>query len=241
MLVAARLALLLCLTAGTSLAHGQSTAPAPAPGETVTALSESAEPTGRSWGLAVGLGFRLDQPVGDSEASASRAKVVVRFMRKRAGFVPAIRLGLTPERTTLIDARAASDTPIGSVSMHPFMAGVGWRQPIAARTSLSLAGTVGYSWNDVDTENDGSGTPQLAVPARVAKVANSAVWELSGQVWFDVNSRISLMTSAAFWQTRPQIQFADGTTRRWRADQVRLQAGIAFTVLKPGRASRRPS
>jgi len=56
----------------------------------------------------------------------------------------------------------------------------------------------------------------------------------------DINSRISLMTSAAFWQTRPQLALADGTTRTWRADQVRLQAGIAFTILKPRDASRRP-
>lgn len=232
---------MLCVTAASAAAQAAAPAPPPpAPAQTTMSASEPSQEKGRSWGLALGVAMRVETPVGDeTTGSASGPAFVLRITRRRSGLVPAIRLGLTPERTTLVDARSASEATMGSLSLRPIMAGVGWWQPLGHRTSVQIAGTVGYSWNKLDLENHGSGDLRLAVPGQVANVKNSAAWEVSGQVWYDVTSRISLLASAAVLQARPEITFADGTTKVWRADQLRVQAGVAFAVLKPRRASGR--
>jgi hypothetical protein len=211
------------------------------PVQTVTSPpSEPPEEKGRSWGLALGVAMRFETPTGEeTTGSASGPAFVLRIMRRKSGLVPAIRLGLTPERTTLVDARSVNEATMGSLSLRPVMGGVGWWQQVGHRTSVQLAGTVGYSWNKLDLENHGSGDLRLALPRQVVKVENSPAWEISGQVWYDVTSRISVMASAAYLQARPDIEFADGSTKVWHADQVRVQAGVAFAVLKPRPASGR--
>jgi hypothetical protein len=235
---------ILCVIPASAAAQVAAPAPPAVPARTATSASDVSEPSqqekGRSWGLALGVAMRLEAPVGEeTTGSASGPAFVLRIMRRKSGLVPAIRLGLTPERTTLVDARSVSEVTTGSLSLRPFMAGVGWWQPIGHRTSVQIAGTVGYSWNKLDLEDHGSGSLRLAMPGQVVSVKNSPAWEVSGQVWYDVTSRISLMASAAFLQARPDIAFADGTTKVWRADQVRVQAGVAFAVMKPRPASGR--
>ncbi len=71
------------------------------------------------------------------------------------------------------------------------------------------------------------------MPGSVVSVGNSFATELSSRVWFDVTDRVSLMAGLSFLHTRPELTLSDGTRRPWSADKLRLQTGIAFTVLKP--------
>ncbi len=71
------------------------------------------------------------------------------------------------------------------------------------------------------------------MPGSVVSVGNSFATELSSRVWFDVTDRVSLMAGLSFLHTRPELTLSDGTRRPWSADQLRLQTGIAFTILKP--------
>jgi hypothetical protein len=46
------------------------------------------------------------------------------------------------------------------------------------------------------------------------------------------------MGGVSFLSTHPELTLADGTRQRWNANQVRIEAGVAFTVLKPLRKRR---
>jgi len=194
--------------------------------------------TGRKWppfGIALGPGVVGLVPTGDSTSSQANVTVIARFIRsgRRAGLVPAFRFGLREQSTALVDSSGSYTATFGSVHIRPLMAGAGWSQPIGERLSTVFSATVGYSWNGVDANDHTSGRTQLVVPSGVVSVENSLAWELSSRLWFDVSPRISLMAGVAFLQTRPELTLSDGSTRSWSADQVRLQGGITFTVLKP--------
>jgi hypothetical protein len=201
--------------------------PSPAPADAST--------TGRKWppfGIALGPGVLGIVPTGDSTTSQASVTLVVRFIRsrRRAGLVPAF--SLRGQSTALVDASGAGTATFGSVHIRPVMAGAGWSQPIGGRLSTVFAATVGYSWNGVDASDHAGGRPRLVVPSSVASIQNSLASEVSSRLWLDITPRISVMAGVAFLRTRPEIALSDGSTRRWNADQVRLQSGIAFTVLK---------
>jgi len=200
------------------------------------AATEETSP-GRKWppfGIGIGPGVLGLVPTGDSTNPQASLTVVGRFIRSRrrpAGLVPALRFSLGGQKTELITSNAVA---YGSVHVRPLMGGVGWSQPIADRVSTVFSVVVGYSWNGLDLSDlKTSGRPRLTEPGAVVSVGNSFATELSSRLWFDVTNRVSLMAGLSFLHTRPELTLNDGTTRPWSADQLRLQTGIAFTILKP--------
>jgi hypothetical protein len=245
--------LLLSCTMGASRASAQeqppaapqrAPQPAPQPAPTSTSAADEESTPTRKWppfGLALGVGVREIVPEDDSTSGYTTLTPVARFIRngKRAGLVPAFRIGLGKQRTTLIESGgAAGDVEVGSVYVRPLTAGLGWSQPVAQRLSMVFSGMVGYSWNGFEGDDNGRGHPQLRLPSAVVDISNSFAWELSGRAWFDLNSRVSLMGGLSFLSTRPDLTLADGSTRAWNASQLRIEAGVAFTVLKPLRRRR---
>jgi hypothetical protein len=216
----------------------QAPAAAQAPAQAQDATPERKWPP---FGLAIGVGIREIVPTGDSTSNFTTLTPVARFIPRdhRAGLVPAIRLGLGKQRTTLVESVGAGQTQSGSVFVRPLTLGLGWSQPVANRMSMVFSGTAGYSWNGFDASDNGRGHPQLLVPVSVVDVKNSFAWELSGRAWFDINPRVSLMGGVAFLSTHPDLTLADGSTRPWNASQLRIEGGVAFTVLKPLRSRRR--
>src|SRR5436190_14174891 len=86
----------------------------------------------RKWppfGIAIGAGIREIIPAGDSTSGYITPTPVIRFIPRsyRRGFVPAFRLGIGKQRTTLIE----SQTEVGSIFIRPLTAGLGWSQPVA--------------------------------------------------------------------------------------------------------------
>jgi hypothetical protein len=208
----------------------------------------------RKWppfGIAIGAGIREIIPAGDSTSGYVTPTPVIRFIPRsyRRGLVPAFRLGIGKQRTTLIESSSpsggasgsgAGQTEVGSIFIRPLTAGLGWSQPVANRMSIVFSATAGYSWNGFDATDNGRGHPQLFIPAAVASIGNSFVWDVSSRAWVDLNPRVSLVGGISFLSTHPQLTLADGSTRGWNANQVRIEAGIAFTVLKPLRSRRHP-
>jgi hypothetical protein len=236
------LVLLLLGPVGASRASAQEQPAATSASTQAPAADEEASST-RKWppfGIALGVGVREIVPEGDSTSGYTTLTPVARFIRNghRAGLVPAFRIGLGKQRTTLIESGAAGDVQVGSIYVRPLTAGLGWSQPVANRLSMVFSGTVGYSWNGFQSDDNGRGHPQLRLPSTVVDIGNSFAWELSGRAWFDINPRVSLMGGLSFLSTRPDLTLADGSTRTWNASQLRIEAGIAFTVLKPLRRRR---
>jgi hypothetical protein len=220
----------------------QTQTPAEPQTQTPTPADEEKEPT-RKWppfGLAFGAGVRVTAPTGDSTTAFVTPTPVARFVPRahRSGLVPAIRLGLGKQRTTLVETTAAGQTQVGSVYVRPLTFGLGWSQPVAHRVSMVFSGSAGYSWNGFDPTDNGRGHPQLLLPSSVVNISNSFAWELSSRAWFDLTPRVSFLGGLSFLATRPDLTLADGSTRAWSANQIRIEAGIAFTVLKPLRARR---
>jgi len=220
----------------------QAQEPAPKPAVAVPAPDEPPV-SERKWppfGLAIGAGVREIVPTGDSTSTFTTITPIARFVPRnyRAGLVPAFRIGLGKQRTTLIDSAGGGQTQAGTVFVRPFTAGLGWSQPVANRLSMVFAGTAGYAWNGFDATDNGRGHPRLTVPAAVVNIDNSFAWELSGRAWLDLTPRVSLMGGVSFLSTHPDLTLSDGSRRAWNANQLRLEAGVAFTVLKPKRSTR---
>jgi hypothetical protein len=197
----------------------------------------------RKWppfGIALGAGVREIVPTGDSTTGYATLTPIVRFIPRnyRQGLVPAFRVGLGKQRTTLVESIGGgqTQTQVGSLYVRPLTAGLGWAQPVANRLSMVFSGSAGYSWNGFDSTDNGRGHPQLLIPASVVAIDNSFAWELSGRAWFDLNRRVSLVGGVSFLSTHPELTMADGSRRQWNANQIRIEGGIAFTVLQPKRS-----
>src|SRR5690242_13674374 len=85
----------------------------------------------RKWppfGIAIGAGIREIIPAGDSTSGYTTPTPVIRFIPRsyRRGWVPAFRLGIGKQRTTLI----TSQSEAGSIFIRPLTAGLGWAQPV---------------------------------------------------------------------------------------------------------------
>jgi hypothetical protein len=230
------IALLSCLMCvGIARAQDRPDQQTPKPDQPAPQQDETSSPS-RKWppfGIALGVALREVVPAGDSTSTYTTATPLVRFIPRnhRKGLVPALRLGLGQQPTTLVDA--GSGQTAGSVHLRPLMLGAGWSQPVGQRLTLVFTGTAGYSWNGVDATDNGHGSPRLLVPSTVVGVGNSSAWELSGRAWFDVTPRVGVLVGTNFLLTRPNLRLATGTTLPWSANQVRIDVGVAFTVLKP--------
>jgi hypothetical protein len=181
----------------------------------------AAEDAPRKWpkfGIAIGAGVREILPADASTSGYTTPTPILRFIPRnyRQGFIPAFRLGLGTQRTTLI----ANGDESGSIFVRPLTAGIGYAKPVAQRLSMVFSA-------------NGRGRPRLTLPASVVGIDNSFAWELSSRAWLDLNPRVSLVGGIAFLATHPELTLVDGSRRRWNASQLRLEGGIAFTVLKP--------
>jgi hypothetical protein len=112
------------------------------------------------------------------------------------------------------------------------MVGVGWVQPIAPRLSAVLSGLAGYSFNRYDKADTSTNTLHLVVPAAVDRISDSSALEVSGRLWFDVHPRLYLMGGASLLRTRPTLTLVNGSQEVWKADQIRLETGVAILIFR---------
>lgn len=140
--------------------------------------------------------------------------------------------------------RAPGDVPrgrplepvyLGSVNLRPLMGGIRWSRPIRPRVAAELFAVTGYSFNGFDEAEDGEERPEgprVVLPSSVSTVSNSWVWEAGARLWFELHPRVAFTTGLSYLRTRPSVTLLDGSQRSWDGDRVRIEAGIAFTLVK---------
>jgi hypothetical protein len=174
----------------------------------------------------VSLGSQL--AVDRDQPDELGVNVLVRIMRRRGGFIPAFSFGSRSSVT--VDAQGADGVAIGTARVRPVMGGVGWTRPLAPRLSLQVIGLAGYSFNGLgDRDAD---APRLGLPGAVSIVEDSFAWEASSRLWYDLHPKVGVMAGIAFFHTRPDLVFADGSRQSWNADRVTLEVGVAYTVFQ---------
>jgi hypothetical protein len=172
-------------------------------------------------------------PVEDTEWTDTTLDIVMRPRpRVKSGFVPQGRMGVRPQTTAAVSSKEAGAEGFGSLRLRPFMAGLGYVQPISPRLSVVASGMAGYSFNKVDTAETPADVPRLVLARPVYRIDNSLALEFGGRLWFDLLPRTYLMGGISFLRTRPALTLADGSREVWKADRFRLEMGVAFLVLR---------
>jgi hypothetical protein len=183
--------------------------------------------------LAIGPGIKWQMPLDEAASNDTIIDLIMRpSPRTRAGIIPQGRMNVRPWTTAAVSGDEAGAQEFGRLRLRPFMAGLGWVQPIAPRLSAVAAGVAGYSFNSVDKGETPSGGPRLVLPDAIDRIDNSFVWEVSGRLWYDVHPRIYLMGGVSFLRTRPTLTFVSGSQASWKADYLRMETGVAFLVLR---------
>jgi len=205
--------------------------------ETTGTMRTAADNAGPRWwppfDLAVGAGFEWQFPLEQAASNGTIVEVIGRpSPRTKAGIIPMGRMGIPARTTAAVSGNGAGAQGFGALRLRPLMAGLGWVQPIAPRLSLVASGVAGYSFNSVDKAETPANASRLVLSEPVDRIDNSFAWELAGRLWYDVHPRIYLMGGASFLRTRPTLTFVSGSQQAWKADQIRIETGVAFLVLR---------
>ena len=183
--------------------------------------------------LAIGAGFKWQFPLEQAASNSTIVEIIGRpSPRARAGLIPQGRMGMPARTTAAVSGSGDGPQGFGGLRLRPLMAGLGWVQPIVPRLSLVASGVAGYSLNSVDKTETPARASRLVLSEAVDRIDNSFAWELAGRLWYDLHPRIYLMGGASFLRTRPTLTLVSGTQQAWKADQIRIETGVAFLVLR---------
>lgn len=222
------------------------------PGSTApNGQAQSEEDPPRWWqkmGVALGPGIRIERVADDAttddvtvdftlinRAGGGGGLPFDPFNRQWKGFAPALRLSVIPRRTAAVDMLEEGAVYLGRVNLRPLMGGIRWSRPIRPRVAAELFAVTGYSFNGFDEAEDGEERPEgprVVLPSSVSTVSNSWVWEAGARLWFELHPRVAFTTGLSYLRTRPSVTLLDGSQRSWDGDRVRIEAGIAFTLVK---------
>lgn len=190
-------------------------------------------PAGIGVGVTVGSQLAVDRDLPDDLGVG----VLLRIVRRRRGFIPALSFGSRGSVT--VDAQGADGVTVRTARVRPLMGGVGWIRPLAPRLSLQTEGLLGYSFNGLGDSN--ADAPRLGMPGAVSRVEDSFAWEVSSRVWYDLHPKVGLMAGIGYFHTRPELVLANGSRQSWNADRVTLEVGIAYTVFQRKKPAPAPS
>ena len=150
----------------------------------------------------------------------------------RTAFVPAFKVSIWPSQVAAVSAANPTGASLQTLKLRPMMLGVAWSAPLASRLTGRIEALAGQSFNSIGAADSARTIPRLAVVAPPSDITNSFAWETSANLWFNVIPKVTLVAGASFLHSRPELRFADGSARAWNADQVRLEAGVAFTLFQ---------
>src|SRR5262245_57533731 len=205
--------------------------------ETSGTVRTAEDTSGHRWwppmDLAVGAGFEWQFPMEQAASNGTTVELIGRpSPRTKAGIIPMGRMAIPARTTATVSGNGAGAQEFGNLRLRPLMAGLGWVQPIAPRLSLVASGVAGYSFNSVDKAETPDHASRLVLSEPVDRIDNSFAWEFGGRLWYDLHPRIYLMGGASFLSTRPTLTLVSGTQQAWKADQIRIETGVAFLVLR---------
>lgn len=169
----------------------------------LTSRPVQAEPEKR---FAVGIVLTDDSPRGDARAGV-RIRPLLR-MRNEPGLHPAfglnwVSMDLAPD--------SPDDPTAGRLGLHPVLAGVSYTW-IIKRLSVSPRVFAGYSVNSFRR-------------AARTTIGHGPVGKAELQLFHDLSSRLGILWSAGYLVARPEV-----AGRTVKADEVRVQVGLAFAV-----------
>lgn len=237
--VIARVSLAGVIALGSVNAHAQALT---APTESSTPVADTARH--HSWlptdfGFALGPGIGWQRYADEVSGRNTFLTAVGGFFRgakvgpeSAGGFVPAFKVTLFPNKVAAVAAADPSATVLGTIKRRPVMVGLGWFHPIGKTVAVRLTGLGGWSFNGLGSAEDGKDKPQLKVASSPTAVGSNATGEVSGTLWFNSSPDVSFITGVSFVHARPRLTFANGSTRDWNADHIRLDAGVAFTLFR---------
>jgi hypothetical protein len=189
-------------------------------------------------GLAIGPGIGWQRYADQVSGRETAPTVVGGFFRgsklgpeSKAGFVPTFKVTLFPNKVFAVAADPAA-TVLGTIRLRPMMVGLGWFHPLGRAVSLRLTGLGGWSFNGLGDVEDPKRRPELQVASAPTAVGSNVTWETSAKLWYALSPGVSFITGGSFIQARPELTFANGTSRVWNADHVRIDTGVAFTVFR---------
>jgi hypothetical protein len=205
--------------------------------ETAGTARAAEDSAGHRWwppvDLAVGAGVKWQFPLEQAASNSTTVEVIGRpSPRRKAGIIPQGRMGMPARTTAAVSGNGAGAQDFGALRLRPLMAGLGWVQSIAPRLSLVASGVAGHSFNSVDKAETPARASRLVLSEAVDRIDNSFAWELAGRLWYDVHPRIYLMGGASFLRTRPTLTLVSGSQQAWKADQIRIETGVVFLVLR---------
>jgi hypothetical protein len=233
-----------CIALASAITLASAAAYAQTPTAPDTAVAPAADTTHhRHWwpsdfGLAVGPGIGWQRYADQVSGRETALTAVGGFYRgsklgpeSKAGFVPTFKVTLYPTKVAAV-AADPSATVLGTIRLRPMMVGLGWFHPIGRAVSLRLTGLGGWSFNGLGAPEDPKRRPELQVSSAPTAVGSNVAWETSGKLWFNTSPNVAFITGVSFIHARPELTLADGSTRGWNADHVRVDAGVAFTVYR---------
>jgi hypothetical protein len=191
------------------------------------------------FGLALGPGVDWQHAIDGSSAHETTFALVGGLFRgsqfgpgAKAGLIPAFKFYLRPRKTAAVDMLGPTPTILETLKLRPVMLGLGWSQPLTTTLSARISGLAGRSFNSLGAADQAGRSPHFAVPASPSAISDSFAWEMSGRLWYTMHPKVAFITGIALLHTRPNLTFADGSIRTWNADQIKADAGIAFTIFR---------
>lgn len=179
--------------------------------------------------VGVGGGVAYYAPIDDF-ASDSLGFALVYRLGKPQGFRPTF--GFNWYSTEFDTTIAGERVEFGRLHIRPVMAGYGYW---FARDRITVAATFigGIAFNSFDTAD----AVRLAYDRRLDELllhvsaSNGLAGRAEVGVWYDLTSRLGLLTSVGYVAVRPSITIATESvqvSRRLRADAVKFQVGLVY-------------
>jgi hypothetical protein len=195
---------------------------------------DEGEPAGtRGAGLSFGLGIgvALERRITSDAKTSDTTGIAVlpRFIGRGLG--PAF--DFTPFDVGVVTSLHEISRELGVIRVKPVMLGIMWQQPVATKLLAEIQFLAGYSFDAVSEPESKPLKMHVALPQSVTSVADSFAWQPRLALWYDIGSRVGLMVAGRYLHTRPRLTFADASQREWKADRFTIEAGVAFTVVKP--------
>jgi hypothetical protein len=181
--------------------------------------------------LGLGGGVAFYHPI-DADASDSTGFALVYRFGKPEGWGPTF--GLNWFTTDFTASIGSARVPLGDLRVRPVMGGYSYT---VRRGAFAItAGLVGgYAFNSFEVDDRARLAYQSARGDTLLRITASNSLAGRGEIamWYDVSSRFGLQGVVGYVAARPVIETITGagsTSRRLRADSVKLQIGLAYGI-----------
>jgi hypothetical protein len=181
--------------------------------------------------LALGWEIGPMLPISDSAGGSSEFGLVWRLGRYESGWGP--HWGLNWYETALTRTVGDTSVELGNLHVRPITAGYGYTFVTGPWTVIAdvLGGFAFTSMSMSQAAKDA----YLRLGARNATLDASSAWVVrpEAMIWYDINKDFGLVVNVGYMLARPTITVttsAGTTARRFNADMLGIQVGLAYSI-----------